>query len=265
MKQLSYACMFGLLVLGACKSLGDLPTSRPFGLVTVATGDAVGGVHTTSPTAFFVNAVNVSIPQSQLINDTCAQIAFPSSATIAPLSQINAGPQVTISTALDTVQLLPAAADLNGYVFYKLAAGDSARIAPGSTIRVNVPGATNGFDPFNVTAVTADSLFVQPVDGNPANTGELPITWNAQTPGQTSFVIELEFNANQSGAANTQIFCSFNDDGSHSVEPTLANRWRAGSSRHIHAYRWITSTTSTGSDEVVVLSQYTTDSTHIAP
>jgi hypothetical protein len=264
MRTASYAALCGLLALGACKTLGDIPTSRPLGFVTVATGDAVGGVHRTSPSAYFVNAVNVSIPQSQIVNDACVRLAFPSTTNVAPLTQIAAGPQMTIATTLDTAQLLPAPADINGYIIYRLAANDSIRIVPKSTIRVTIPGATDAFDPYDFTAVTADSLFVQPVDGNPAATGDLPITWNAQTHGQSSIVIELEYNASAAaGAPNEQVLCSFDDDGTHTVDDSLATHWRTGNVRHVHAYRWITTTTSNNASEVVVLSSYATDSTHI--
>ncbi|MBK5189718.1 MAG: hypothetical protein JJD97_15860, partial [Gemmatimonadaceae bacterium] len=73
-----------LFTLAACKgSLGDIPSSIPLGIVTVAMGDAVSGAHTTSPAAYFVDAVNVSIPNSTTSADTCAQLPYPGTSTPA--------------------------------------------------------------------------------------------------------------------------------------------------------------------------------------
>lgn len=268
MKNISYVALAGLVVLGACKnSLGDIPSSAPVGVFTFPTGDAVSGVHTMSPTAYFIDAVNVTIPNSHIINDACQEIAYPGTSSITPLSQIDAGPEVTVATTLDTVQLLPGAPDPNGYVFYRLPAGDSMRIKPGLTAHITIPGATNGFSAFDFDTPTADSLFVQPLTADPNASGDMQLTWNQQTPGSTQFVIQLLFNTSASGSTpNTQIFCSFNDDGDDTVPANLADLWRKGGAQRIHAYRWLTTTVGSPTGDahsVVVISQYTTDSTHV--
>lgn len=267
MKTSSSVALAFLMTLGACKNLGDIPTSFPIGVLTFSTGDAVSGAHTMSPTGYFIDAVNVTIPNSHIINDACAQLAYPGGSVITPLSQIPAGPQVTVRTTLDTADLLPQAPDVNGYVFYKLAAGDSMRIRPGLTAHVTVPGATNGFSAFDFDVPTADSLFVAPITADPAATGAMQLTWNSQTPGSTQFVIQLIFNtASGGGAPNSQIFCSFDDDGQDSVPARLATTWRNGGSQRVHAYRWLTTSVRSSSgdaDAVTVISQYTTDSTHV--
>lgn len=267
MKNISYAALAGLLALGACKnSLGDIPTSRPTGIVTLGTGDAVNGIHEMRPSAYFVDAVNVSIPSSRTINDQCVQIPYPGTGQLAPLSQINAGPQVTVATAADTAQLLPAPADVNGYVFYQLPTNDSMRVTPGEQVHLTIPGASGGFDPFDFSALGPDSLFVHPIEASSDSTGVLPILWNPQTPGTTSVVVELEFSVSPTGTApNTQIFCSFNDDGQDTVSAQLSNLWRSGGARHVHAYRWVTTVTSNANQQVVAIAQYSTDSTHIVP
>jgi hypothetical protein len=268
MKNISYVALASLCVLSACKnSFGDIPRSAPVGVLTFPTGDSPSGVHRMSPTAYFVDAVNVTIPNSHVINDACTQIAYPGVSSIAPLSQIAAGPEVTIATTLDTAQLLPAAPDVNGYVFYKLPANDSMRIKPGLQAHVTIPGDPSGFTAFDFGALTADSLFVQPIESIADSTQALPITWNSQTPGTTSFVLELEFNTSGGGSSpNSQIFCSFNDVGQDTVPSILANAWRAGGAQRVHAYRWVTTTVGGPSGDnhsVVVISQYTTDSTSI--
>lgn len=82
MKRFLFVAASSLLVLGACKSLDAVPSSISLGLVTISTGDAVSGAHTTSPTAYFVDAVNVSIPNSNQNADTCAVIGYPGTGTV---------------------------------------------------------------------------------------------------------------------------------------------------------------------------------------
>src|ERR1700712_1863198 len=107
-----------VFAMAGCKSsFGDIPSSVPLGVVTVAIGDAPAGVHSTSPTAYFVDAVNVSIPNSATSADTCAQLPYPGTQTTAPLSQVDAGTPVIVALSTDTAQLTPQAADANGYVF----------------------------------------------------------------------------------------------------------------------------------------------------
>jgi hypothetical protein len=250
-----------LIMLAACKSLPDIPSSIPLGVVTLGTGDAVTGVHTTSPAAYFVDAVNVSIPNSAKSLDTCAQIAFPGASVPAPLSQVDAGTPVIVATTTDTAQLTPQAADINGYVFYRLPTGDSITVVPGSTSRVTVPGSANGFHAFSVPFTNADSLHLQPINATADSTGDLTLNWNPQVGPHASVVVELEFSTSGGGSPNSQIFCQFTDNGSHAVEARLANIWRTGGAKHVHAYRFLTTPTNDGTDEMVIVSQYSTDST----
>jgi hypothetical protein len=258
--------LFGVALLlstmAACKTLSDIPSSIPLGVVTIAMNDAPSGVHSTSPAAYFVDAVNVNIPNSGTSADTCAQLAFPGTSTTAPLSQIDAGTPVILSTSTDTVQLTPLPADANGYIFYRLPAHDSVAIRPGSTARVTIPGAANGFNPFNLTFPNADSLALQPINATADSTGDLTLNWNPQNGQRASVVVQLLY-ASGSGLADTQIFCQFTDNGSHAVEARLANLWRAGGAKHVHAYRFLTTITNDGTDQLDIVSQYSTDSTHI--
>jgi hypothetical protein len=268
MKRSLFVAVAVLLAVAACKSsFGDIPSSIPLGIVTVAMQDAPAGVHSTSPTAYFVDAVNVSIPNSATSADTCAQLDFPGILSTAPLSQIDAGSTVTISTTTgstpDTARLTPQAADVNGYIFYRLPAGDSVVVRPGSTGHVSIPGGTNGFNAFEANFVNADSLGLHPIDATPDSTGDLQLTWNPQVGPHASVVVELEFRQSGSGAANTQIFCQFTDTGTHQVQASLANLWRHGTSKHVHAYRFLTSISNDGTDQLDIVSQYTTDSTTI--
>jgi hypothetical protein len=251
-----------LITIAACKSLDPIPTSVPLGVVTLGMSDAPGGVHMTSPAAYFVDASNVSIPNSAISADTCAQLPYPGTASTAPLSQIDAGTPVIVATTTDTAQLTPQPADTNGYIFYRLPGHDSISVRPGSTSRVTIPGASSGFDPFNVTFVNADSLVLQPINATADSTRDLTLNWNPQNGQTASVVVQLIF-ATGGGAANSQIFCQFTDNGSHAVEARLANIWRAGGAKHVHAYRFLTNISNDGTDQLDIVSQYSTDSTQI--
>jgi hypothetical protein len=264
MKRSLFVAVAVLVALGACKSgFGDIPTTVPLGVVTVAMGDAPGGTHTTSPAAYFVEAVNVSIPNSATSADTCAQLAFPGQINTAPLTQVDAGTPVVVAAEADTAILTPQAADANGYVFYRLPVGDSILIRPGSVSRVTIPGANNGFGDFNSTFTNADSLKLDPIDATADSTGALTLHWNPQVGPTASVVVQLEFATTSTGLANSQIFCQFTDNGSHDVEPRLANLWRNGSAKHVHAYRFLTTITNDGTNQLDIVSQYSTDSTTI--
>src|SRR5450755_5155381 len=165
MKRFSFVVAASLLLLGACKSLDSIPSSIPLGFISISTGDAPS-VHMTSPTAYFVDAVNVQIPNSSTSADTCAEIGYPGTQGITPLSQVDAGTPVVVATTTDTAQLTPTAADVNGYIFYRLPTNDSIRVVPGSTNRVTIPGAASAFHAFNFTFVNADSLILAPLDAS---------------------------------------------------------------------------------------------------
>jgi|BarGraIncu00222A_1022003.scaffolds.fasta_scaffold07026_4 hypothetical protein len=263
MKRFSFVAAVTLVTLGACKSLDSIPSSVPLGLVTISTGDAAS-VHTTSPSAYFVDAVNVSIPNSGNSADTCADIGYPGTAAITPLSQIDAGSPVIVALSTDTAQIAPNAADVNGYIFYRLPTGDSIRIVPGSTGRITVPGASNAFHAFNFTFVNADSLKLGPLEASSDSVHDMPIIWNSQIGQAASVVVELEFGPSSSNF-NEQIFCQFTDNGSHSVQASLVNKWRTANARRVHAYRFLTTFNNDGADEVGVVSTYATDSTVINP
>lgn len=263
MKRFLFVAAASLVVLSACKSLDSVPTKLELGVVTVTTGDGASS-HTTSPSAYFVDAVNVAIPNSAVNADTCAQIGYPGSSQVSPLAQINAGQPVILATTLDTAQLMPAPADVNGYIFYRLPANDSIRVVPGSTSRVTIPGASNGFHAFNFTYTNADSLKLGPILASADSTHDLPLTWNPQNGQNASVVVELEFGPTLSGI-NQQIFCQFTDNGSHSVQASFANTFRTAAAKRVHAFRFLTTFSNDGTDEVVVISTYATDSTVLVP
>lgn len=264
MKRSLFVAVAVLITFGACKSdFGNIPTSVPLAFVTLAQFDAPRAVNSVKPAAYFVDAVNVSIPNSQISADTCQDAPFPGTATPAPLTQIDAGTPVVIASTTDTAQLTPQAPDVNGYVFYKLPAADSLLLLPGSTARITIPGATNAFHPFDVTFVTADSLGLAPIDATSDSTGELAVSWNPQVGPRASVVVQFEFTKSPTGTPNEQIICQFTDNGSHAVEPSLANLWRLGHFKHIHAYRFLTTLGGDGTDQIVILSTYNTDATQI--
>jgi hypothetical protein len=264
MRRFSFAMVVLLFTMAGCKgSLEDIPKSVAVGIVTVALADAPGGVHNTSPTAYFVDASNVNLPNSAVSADTCAQLPFPGISSPTPLPQLDAGTPVIFATPNDTVQLTATAPDVNGYVFYRLPGHDSIAVRPGLTSTVTIPGSSNGFHAFSYQFTNADSLALEPIDATRADsTDDLTLNWNPQLGKTASVVVQLEW-ASSGSSPDTQIFCQFTDNGSHAVEKRLANLWRAGTGKHVHAYRFLTSITNDGTDQLDVVSQYSTDSTHI--
>ena len=259
MRKSLFAVAALLFTMVGCKSMESIPSSVSVGIVTVAMADALNGVHNTSPSAYFVDASNVSLPNSAVSADTCAQLPFPGISAPTPLPQLDAGTPVIFASQSDTVQLTPTSADVNGYVFYRPPAHDSIAVRPGQTSRVTIPGASPGFHAFDYTFTNADSLAFEPIDATPDSTGDLTLTWNPQVGKTASVVVQLEW-ASSGSTPDTQLFCQFTDNGSHAVEKRLANLWRAGVGKHVHAYRFLTSITNDGTDQLDVVSQYSTDS-----
>jgi hypothetical protein len=74
--------------------------------------------------------------------------------------------------------------------------------------------------------------------------------------------VQLEYAASGS-TINSQIFCSFADDGTHDIPANLASRWSDananGRPQHVHAYRWITTYVTQGTPLMVLIGQYDTD------
>ena len=128
---------------------------------------------------------------------------------------------------------------------------------------MTIPGASNGFHAFSQDFVNADSLKFQPIDATTDSTGDLLLNWNPQNGRRASVVVQLEFWTTGSGLANSQIFCQFTDNGSHQVQASLANLWRNGGAKHVHAYRFLTTITNDGTDQLDIVSQYSTDSTTV--
>lgn len=263
MRKSLFAVAALLFTMAGCKgSLESIPKSVAVGIVTVALADAPNGIHNTSPTAYFVDASNVNLPNSAVSADTCAELPFPGINTPTPLPQLDAGTPVVFATPNDTAQLTPGTPDANGYIFYRPPANDSIAVRPGLTSRVTIPGASNGYHAFDYEFTNADSLALDAIDASPDSTGDLTLMWNPQLGKTASVVVQLEW-ATSGSTPNTQIFCQFTDNGSHAVEKRLANLWRAGAAKHVHAYRFLTSITNDGTDQLDVVSQYSTDSTHV--
>jgi hypothetical protein len=263
MKRILFVTAASLLVLSACKTLDSIPTSVPLGSIAISMGDAPS-IHRTSPTASFVDAVNITILNSNTSPDSCLSLPFPLTLPAPVLTQIDAGSPVLVATTLDTAQLTPSPADANGNVFYKLPANDSIRVVPGSQGRVTILGAANAFHAFSFTFVNADSLKLGPIEASPDSTHDMPITWNPQLGALASVVVQLEY-GNSESTVNAQIACQFTDNGSHSVQASLANLWRAANVRRVQAHRFLTTFNNDGTDEVGVISTYATDSTVIHP
>ena len=88
------------------------------------------------------------------------------------------------------------------------------------------------------------------------------INWDGNGSPNSSVVVQLEYAASGS-SINSQIFCSFADDGTHDIPANLAARWSDananGRPQHVHAYRWITTYVAQGTPLMVLIGQYDTD------
>lgn len=249
------SCLFVPLVLtiAACRNLGDLPTSRPVGVVNVLTDSILPGAghYATEPQAVFFNASNIILPDSRLALDSCRTDTVPGPGQVPVLNQLNAGEPILFTT--DSIANVPMdTVDSSGITVYT--PGHLVPFTPGSNVTFNVPGsnAANGFPPFTITAPTANALVLGPIDTS--TTDSLSVTWNN---GNANAGVVIEF----LNATPQRVFCSFIDDGVHEVPAALVQPWKSGGNLHVHAYRWLTTFQANGTPAMLVISEFDTDKT----
>ena len=182
----------------------------------------------------------------------------------APLSQINAGTPVIVATDDRHGAAHAAARGRERLCFYKLPAGDSIVDRPGLHVARDHPRHVER---------------LQRLQRRPSSTptrSRFSRSMRRRQHGRSHDHLESAGRSARVGRAaarvrnglrlaNSQIFCQFTDNGIARGEARLANLWRAGGAKHVHAYRFLTTITNDGTDQLDIVSQYSTDATHRPP
>lgn len=252
------ALLSGVALLGGCNLSSNLPTSFPVGDVSMV-DTVINGRTVVSPVGVFFNGVNVSLPSSSQVADSCVQTNYPqTNPPFVPLGTLYAGDSVTFTTDSGTVQLRPDSSIAAGLVYYMLPTDSAIAFTPGSSITISVPGVPTGYPGANIEAATVPDYTFNAIDTLP-DPSNFVITWNsAQGPG-TGLVMQLEFTTDTTKTtADQMIYCSLVDDGSVTIPSPLAAQWRLAvpASRHLDSYKWKTSYKNTGAGGLLVRFQH---------
>ena len=226
MKRSLFVAAAVVLGLAACKSsFGDIPTSIPLGVITVAMQDAPAGVHSTSPAAYFVDAVNVGIPNSSTSADTCAQLAFPGAindgAAHADRCR-HAGDRPHEQPRDARHRVAHAAAGRHATATSSIGCRQRQHRRSSGPRRgmCSSPGASNGFNAqFKDVRQRGLAQAFTPIDATPDSTGDLHA--HLESAGRSARIGRRAARVLRQpapGLANTQIFCQFTDNGAHQVE-----------------------------------------------
>ena len=203
------------------------PSNRRFGTISAATY-ADGGVgFVMSPEAVFYGESNLTFASPA--TDSCVVTGYSPTATInGSLLRLDAGGDIItqVSGRTDSLEVLPG---LN-LLIYRAVRSSGIPFVPGDTLTVVVPGATGGFPQAAISVKTAEP-FTNSGVVVPAPGADLPLTWTpAATPGSFMTFSLRYANVFSTGAPNEQVYCSFIDDGSATIDDSRLGGWLAASS-----------------------------------
>lgn len=213
------------LVLGTTACLETLqPADGRYGTITAAAYDNGAGTYVLRPEAAFYD--NTDFTYTPAVGDTCVIAAYSATSTISGgVLTLNAGDFLftSIGGRVDTL------APLGGLSLrvYSLVRPLGIPYIPGDTIAVTIPGAVGGFPASAISVRTAEA-FTHDSIRVPAANADLPLAWTpAPSPGsQMTFSLRYA-NSLSGGPANEQLFCSFTDDGTATIDSDYLTGWRS--------------------------------------
>jgi len=228
------------LIAAACSPTSIPPRSTGvLNLKDTTDGSGPGGGYVVKPQGVFWKAVNVQIPNSTIVPDSCIDtVYFPPDTTKSHLinSNLDAGSPVQVSTSTGIGTMTPDT--IPGVIIIYYALGWIPHV-PSTDITYTIPGAPGGFESGTIHGKTPKKLVLGPIDPQPADS--LYLTWNTGTPGTSAVNIALIYKSPGSGVYDHQILCSLYDDGAFTVIPKSAAKWKAAyPNQMVAALRWIT-------------------------
>lgn len=213
------------LALGttACIETLEPPEGR-FGTITAAAFDNGGGTYVLRPEAAFYDKTDLTYTPA--VGDTCVLASYSPISTISgSLITLDAGDFLFTSIGGRVDTLAPRA----GFSLRVYAAVRPLGIpyTPGDTLAVTVPGAVGGFPASAISVRTAEA-FTHDSIGVPGATEDLTLAWTPAPTAGSQMTFSLRYaNAFSGGTANEQLFCSFTDDGTATVDSDYLLGWRS--------------------------------------
>lgn len=238
MKLFGVIALLGAASVAACNITNDIPPS-PRAVFTVTANPAGGGTFTISPTAIFLNGVNLQLPDSRILTDSCEVRPYPLAAP-PPFSfrGIDPGSPVTVQTGGTSGVLVPDTTETG--VTYMLQ-GTPLPFSPGNDVSVAIPGSATGFPAATLTASTPAVYSFSPVDTLP--NGPLTVRWSGATGTSTAMILSLPYSVTPGAAApDQQIYCAVPDTGATVIPADQTIAWQGANpgTRHLESYKFHT-------------------------
>lgn len=231
------ASVTSLITLAAAVTVAgcNLSTSdsggSPFGIGIITTQGGTGAYSMTPAIAFY------RVPGAQLINsnvshDTCFVTTYSAGADTGSTfaTTVSAGDYVAFQVGATTDTLKRANA-LDPY--YR--AGAALDFTPGDSMIVKVPGDPNGFPASEFRAGTAEAFTVDPIT-SVVEGDDIPVTWTPSPSPGSAMLMSFRY-ADDNVELNTQVACSFIDDGSAVVPGGTMANWVRATLRNAQAQR----------------------------
>ncbi len=218
---------------GACSLATDTSGGGTPVAIVVLNSRAKGAAYTTSPTANFYRAQNITFSSASAATDSCVLTGYnPNGGSSTSATSIGGGAFVLVSVSGKTDSLRKSQTDFT----YRSSLASGLAFNPGDSIAITVAGDAAGFPPSTVTAKTAERFSLDPIIV-PTAGQPMTVTWTAASDGNAAMLFSFRYNDGTGTDLNTQIFCDFRDDGSGVVQAANIAKWAAASQREVLSQR----------------------------
>lgn len=207
-------------------------SGSPFGLGTF-TAQGAPGAYEIDPSIAFLNVSGAALANSAVTRDTCIVTGY--SSQTPPLTTfaqpVSAGPYVVVSTATATDTLTR-----TNYLdpFYR--SPGTLPFTPGDSLTIKIAGDPNGFPASTFRAGTAEAFTVGALTTVPDG-DDLPVTWSASTVPGSAMLMSFRYPSADTTELNTQVACTFVDDGTAAVPARILADWNVATYRTAEAER----------------------------
>jgi hypothetical protein len=252
------AAVVVFLGAGCDESLGPFVPSD-WGLITLD-HVAANGTDYTRPQALFYSSVSSPNLSGRGVADTCGTFSYPSPPGDAAVDEISAGESVTLDLQGTQYSLVPTQIG-NRRPYTVPEPGIAYR--PGDSVTAHVPGSSDGFPQMSIRGRTAEPLTLGPVD-TVASGPTFMVTWSPSGDDSSRVVVSLQYHddLNPGSGLNTQVFCTFLDDGAGTIPLLPARSWAsANGTRRVQAVRWRSVLESKDDARLYLVSTYTVTKT----
>ena len=209
----------------------------------------------TRPQALFYSSVSAPTLSGRGTSDICGQFQYPSPPSAESIEEIPAGESVTLTVQGTAYSLVPTTIGTRE-TYTMPEPGISYR--PGDSVTVDVPGAVGGFPEMTIDGRTAEPFALGPI-GTTSGASDV-MTWAPAGDDSSRMVLSMQYHDDLRPEAglNTQVFCTFRDDGAGTIQAALLRGWTTASGeRRVQAARWRSAVANEDDAVLYLVSTYT--------